>query len=180
MIKKIIFFLVVLLSFSMALAAEIDPIISEEVLFNIQTSKEIYYDLIEKDTELIKEHMLDFIGQEEYKLLFLEKDRDGLYESSLGLYEDNKDQHLITHFYYEDLNDSVFLRVHNKDKFGDTLERSTFWLSKESNSWGDGLELGETAFALRVVHPYEYNNELIGYIEFGKEIEEYLLELMLI
>ncbi len=144
------------------------------VLKNIQDAKIVFDVLNEKDVTTLKNLMTNFMEQEEYKKIFLEGDRDKLYNSVVEMFNKNKEVYDITHFYFYNLNGTNLLRVHNKDIFGDEITRITFEQSKLSNSWGAGIELGKTAFALRVVHPYYYNGELIGYVEFGQEIDKFI------
>ena len=109
--------------------------------------------------------------------LFVAKDRDGLYEATAPLFEELREKYGITHLYFIEAepDSEIFLRVHNKDKFGDVNERDTYVLSVESKSYGAGKDLGKTAFALRVVHPwYDEAGDLIGYVETGQEIEKFL------
>jgi uncharacterized membrane protein YeaQ/YmgE (transglycosylase-associated protein family) len=154
------------------------PAIENAFLVTLKNSEEIFNDLIEEDTEKIKVLMNEFMQQEQPKQLFKEKNREGLYDISLPTFEMNKEKDRITHFYYHTLEDTVFLRIHNKEMFGDTPTRETFRKSKATDSWGTGIELGKTAFALRVVHPYLQKNEKIGYIEFGEEIDHLFPEMV--
>jgi len=114
--------------------------------------------------------------REDLMALYVAGDRDALYEASAPLFEDLKTKYGMTHWYYErpEPESTVFLRVHSKDKFDDPLTRKTYAKSVETKSYGAGKELGKTAFALRVVHPYyDANNKLIGYIEVGEEIDHF-------
>ena len=109
--------------------------------------------------------------------LFVAKDRDGLYEATAPLFEELREKYGITHLYFIEAepDSEIFLRVHNKDKSGDVNERDTYTLSVESKSYGAGKDLGKTAFALRVVHPwYDEAGDLIGYVETGQEVEKFL------
>jgi len=115
--------------------------------------------------------------REDLVALYSAGDRDGLYEASAPLFEDLKTKYGMTHWYYErpEPESTVFLRVHSKDKFDDELTRKTYLKSVETKSYGAGKELGKTAFALRVVHPYyDANNKLIGYMEVGEEIDHFI------
>ncbi len=151
--------------------------LEEIFLHNIKNAHDIFYSLIERDTEKIKSLMEDFMKKEEHKDIFQKRDRDLLYEKSLSIFEKNKEESRVTHLYYHTLNDTVFLRIHNKGIYGDNPSRITFEESKKSSSWGTGIELGKTAFALRVVHPYIKDNEKVGYLEFGEEIDHFFPEI---
>ncbi|MDZ4178247.1 MAG: cache domain-containing protein [Coriobacteriia bacterium] len=108
---------------------------------------------------------------------FAARDRDLLYELSLPIFEELRENYAITHLYFElpEPESTVFLRTHNLDKRDDVNKRDTYALAVETKSYGVGKDLGVTAFALRVVHPwYDDAGELLGYVETGQEIEEFL------
>ncbi len=144
---------------------------------NIRKEKLDFNYLLQKDTEILQELLSTFMEKEDYKKVFLEGDREKLSEYSKELFNKNKEEYDVTHFYYHRPDGTNLVRVHNKNVFDDNITRITFNKAKQSNSWGTGIELGKTAFALRVVHPYVHNDELIGYVEFGQEID-HILKLM--
>ena len=110
-------------------------------------------------------------------MAFLENDRERLYSLGQDLFQDLKEKYDITHFYFHDKNGVNFVRLHNEEKYGDVINRTTFKKSERSMGPGIGIDLGKTAFALRFVQPYYDGDDLIGYVEFGKEIDEFLKEL---
>jgi len=171
-------FLLVSLSFVSAaisgMVIEKDDPVYETSLQNVQLARENFYEIEAGDIEMIKGLLEGFMLGEDYKETFVARDRAGLYDMSLALFEKNRDELGITHFYYETMDGEVFLRVHNKDNYGDMLNRITYEKARDSGSWGSGIELGKTAFALRVVSPYYLDEEQIGYVEFGQEIEHFL------
>lgn len=141
-------------------------------LNEIQTAKKTFYNLEENDVKMLKASMTDFMTNQAYKDLFLADNRTNLYDYGQDLFAKHK-VFGITHFYFHRVDGTVFARIHNANKYDDTLTRTTYLKSKETNDWGTGIELGKTAFALRVVSPYYNGEELIGYIEFGEEIDHF-------
>jgi len=117
------------------------------------------------------------VQDKDLKEVYLEKDRDKLYNYGQNLFNELKDKYAVTHFYFIEPDGNCFVRLHNKDKFNDEIKRATFLKSKETKDIGAGIELGKTAFALRVVKPYYNDNELIGYMELGEEIDHFLEEM---
>ena len=115
-----------------------------------------------------------FSENQEIKNIFLEKDRDALYATVAPLFEELKDQHDVTHLYFYLPDRTVFLRLHEKTLFGDAVQRKTLLNAEKTKEISSGLELGKTAFALRSVIPYYNHDELIGYVEFGREVDEFL------
>lgn len=106
--------------------------------------------------------------------IFLEEDREKLYEHAYPLFQSLKDQYDITHWYFILPTGEVFLRMHNSEIYGDQVSRLTFWQARDKGTLSSGIELGKTAYALRVVMPYFAGDELIGYLELGEKIDHFL------
>jgi hypothetical protein len=144
---------------------------------SVKVAAETFASLEQQDIEKLEAVNDVLRTRDDLQELYLAGDREGLYEASAPLFEQLKENYAITHLYFETAEPSstVFLRVHNKDKFDDELARDTYLASVESKSYGAGKDLGKTAFALRVVHPwYDTEDNLVGYVETGQEIEEFL------
>jgi len=117
------------------------------------------------------------LEDEKTKDIYVEGDREKLYDYTHPFFEKIKEKYGITHWYFinPEPASTCFLRVHNFEIFGDKITRSTYIDSVDYKDFGTGFELGKTAFALRVVHPYySENGELIGYMELGEEIDHFL------
>ncbi len=113
-----------------------------------------------------------FMVEDKYKEKFMDQDRDGLYGLTEDLYDSLNNKYDITHFYYMNADREIFLRMHQKDRNGDICQRITCKESQEEKQISSGIEFGPLMyFTLRVVEPYYSDDELIGYIEFGKEID---------
>ena len=82
----------------------------------------------------------------------------------------------ITHWYFHtaDPQPRVFLRVHRPDLLGDAPTRATLRRAVDTGDVGAGLELGRTAFALRVVRPWQVDGRVIGYVELAEDIDHFL------
>lgn len=147
--------------------------LSKNALDGIHSAKETFYNLEKNDIRTLKAAIIQFNSNQDFVSRFLENDRQRLYEYGQGLFSKNKELG-ITHFYFHRTDGTVFVRLHNASKHDDRVTRKTFNKSKRTRDWGSGIELGKTAFALRVVHPYYNNNQLIGYVEFGEEIDHFI------
>ena len=109
------------------------------------------------------------------KEIYLGKDRDKLYEHNQALFDDLKNKYEITHWYFILPDGHVFLRMHQRNQFDDMVNRVTFKQARDTGQIASGIELGKTAYALRVVTPYyDDNGQLIGYVELGEEIGHFL------
>lgn len=84
----------------------------------------------------------------------------------------------LSHFYFLDKNRVCFLRIHNPAKKGDRIDRFTAQEAEWNRKPSYGIEIGPLGtLTLRYIEPVIVNNELIGYIELGKEIEDILEQL---
>ncbi|MBF0521427.1 MAG: HAMP domain-containing protein [Candidatus Omnitrophica bacterium] len=133
-----------------------------------------FYRLEKDDTKMLSAALAVFLEDQEFKDLFLINDRNRLYTYADPLFKELKAKYSITHFYFHLPDGHNFLRLHEQKKYGDLVERNTFKTAKETNDIGAGIELGKTAFALRVVMPYYSGGVLIGYVELGEEIDNFL------
>jgi hypothetical protein len=82
--------------------------------------------------------------------------------------------HGVTHLSFHLPDRTSFLRVHEPQAFGDRIERATLAAAAETGAPAAGKELGATAFALRLVQPWEVDGERLGFIEVGEEIGHFL------
>lgn len=148
-------------------------LIAEE---SIKISEEAFINLEKNDTNMLSSTLEALLENDEYKQLFKEKNFEKLYEVTSPLFNSLKERYRITHWYFHnpEPDSTNFLRVHNKGKNGDVIKRVTYVNSAQSKAFASGKELGKTAFALRVVHPYYDQDELLGYLELGQEIDHFL------
>ena len=139
-----------------------------------------YNYLKEFDIKKLSAIMEALLEDKEIKSIYLEGDREKLYDRISPFYEKIKEQYGITHWYFikPEPESTCFLRVHNLEIFNDEIKRFTYINSVRDKDFGTGIELGKTAFALRVVHPYYGGEgELIGYMELGEEIDHFLISM---
>lgn len=143
-------------------------------LTKIQESERLINEHISFDTEKLSAITNMFVAEEDFKPLFISRDREALYRKCLPLYQMLNQTYNITHFYFHTLDGIVFLRIHNKDLYGDKVDREPYRTAEITGKLSSGIELGKTSLALRVVAPYYYRNKLIGYVEFGEEIDHFV------
>lgn len=132
-----------------------------------------FNNLVKLDTKMLSSTLEVISRDNEIKNIYLGGNRAELYEHSISLFNSLKENYGITHWYFISLDGKVFLRMHNKDIYDDDVDRFTFLSSQNSKEISSGIELGKTAYALRVVMPYYNGDELIGYIELGEEIDHF-------
>jgi HAMP domain-containing protein len=145
-------------------------------LSSLQTVSNIHgiYDSVMKDDTKMLSAALDvFTKNDTFKQLYQKRDRVKLYEAGKDLFASNRERYGMTHFYYINNDDTCFLRMHQPQLADDVINRVTYQNAKKIGKTSSGIELGKTAFALRVVTPYYYNGSQIGYVEFGEEIDHF-------
>lgn len=133
-----------------------------------------WYEHEKIDTDTLSAALRVFLGDKGFKEVFETGERERVYEFGQPLFRDLKESYGITHFYFHLPDGTNFVRLHNRDIYGDKVERFTFRKAQSTGGFASGIELGKTAFALRVVAPYQDNGKLIGYVELGQEIDHFL------
>jgi len=103
-------------------------------------------------------------------------DREQLLQSSAHMFAELRQKFAITHLYYSDPNRVNILRVHQPERFGDTIGRSTTLQAQQQNKTSYGVELGPLGtFTLRLVTPWlGPDGQLLGFVELGMEIDHVL------
>jgi HAMP domain-containing protein len=139
----------------------------------IKNTQGVYNSILANDTKMLSAAVNTFSDDESYKQIYAQHDRDKLTKAGENLFKTNHDKFSITHFYFIDNDGTCFLRLHKPELFGDAINRKTFLKAKETGDVASGLELGKTAFALRVVAPYVHRGYRIGFVEMGEEIEHF-------
>lgn len=173
----ILFFTVIILSFVIFYMVNVsitDQNIKKILDQEIREVQEEFRHLTELDMKMLSSTLNVIIQDPGIKKIYMEKDREKLYSYTLPLFEKLKGEYGITHWYFILPDGHTFLRVHNKDISDDEITRFTFFEARDTQKVGKGVELGKTAYALRVVMPYYYEGELIGYVELGEEIDHFL------
>jgi HAMP domain-containing protein len=139
----------------------------------IQNIDGIYRNLVQNDIKMLSAALESFASNTPFKETFVSKDKAALQAMSEELFRGNRDRYGITHFYYIDEAGICFLRMHKPGFAGDLVTRTTYKEASEKNRLASGVELGKTAYALRVIMPYVFQGKTVGYIEFGEEIHHF-------
>jgi methyl-accepting chemotaxis protein len=109
---------------------------------------------------------------------YLAGDRDAVVKVAGGLFADLKAAHSVTHFYIHAPDRKNFVRVHNPKQHGDMIDRTTLLKAQQTGAQAAGVEMGASGlFTLRVVLPWRHAGALIGYLEFGEEIDHVLTDI---
>jgi hypothetical protein len=114
------------------------------------------------------------LGEPAFASFFALRDRERLLQTAAPIFKELKARHQVTHWYFIDPARTCFLRVHKPELHGDVINRQTLLAAARTGETAAGKELGQTAFALRVVRPFAVNGAIVGYMELGQEIDDFL------
>src|SRR6266540_6400431 len=119
------------------------------------------------------------LGEPAFASFFALRDRGHLLETAAPIFQELKSRHHVTHWYFIDPAPArtCFLRVHRPELHDDVVNRQTLLAAIRTGDTAAGKELGQTAFALRVVRPFVAQGKLLGYMELGQEIDDFLVRM---
>lgn len=143
------------------------------------THLQAYWEETLKNDKGVYEALLKYLEQlPELQKAWTEQDRDALLAITSPLLDQFKADYRISHFYFHNLDGTNFLRVHNPNEAGDTIERYTFEKARLSQKSFSGLEIGAHGqLVLRTILPWQFNGQTMGYIELGGDIENFTAHL---
>jgi diguanylate cyclase (GGDEF)-like protein len=135
-----------------------------------------YRDQIKLNANMLGAAMVVLANDGSLRQGVAQRDRKQLLQGSAHLFSELKEKYGITHLYFSDPNRVNILRVHQPERFGDTLDRSTTLQAQQKNQTSYGVELGPLGtFTLRLVAPwFGTDGKLLGFVELGMEIDHVL------
>lgn len=141
-------------------------------------AEHVYGDAIEHSANMLGAAVAVLANDRSLRQLLAERDREQLLQGSARLFSELKKKYAITHLYFSDPNRVNILRVHQPERFGDTIDRSTTLQAQQKNQTSYGVELGPLGtFTLRLVTPWMgTDGKLLGFVELGMEIDHVLRE----
>lgn len=152
--------------------------ITEEVRSTINATQQLFEGTMYEEAKMIKALLNFYQADKDLQKAFLARDRQALLRYAQPIFKDIRQKYQITHFYFIEPDRTCFLRVHNPHLHGDTVNRYTLLMTAKEGGTHYGIELGAFGtLTLRVVHPWRVDGRLIGFLEFGKEIE-YIIPLI--
>jgi len=98
-------------------------------------------------------------------------DRAQLLALSQTWFKQLQERYGITHLYFHNTSRVNILRVHEPDRYGDVINRSTLLRAEHSGQTAAGYEVGPLGtMTFRTVEPWYSGNTVIGYLELGIEL----------
>jgi hypothetical protein len=151
---------------------------SHDVERHLDGIQQLFDKQVESETELLSS-ILELVAKDErLQKAWTAKDRNSLLKLSAPLLKEMGAKHRITHFYFHNPDRTSFLRVYDPDRFDDVVNRFTLLETVRTGQISAGIELGKlSTLTLRVVHPWQINGKIVGYIEMGEEIDHIIEKL---
>ena len=151
---------------------------SHDVERHLEGVQQLFDKQIESETELLSS-ILELVAKDEkLQKAWTAKDRSSLLKLSTPLLREMGTKHRITHFYFHNPDRTNFLRVYDPDRFDDVVNRFTLVETVRTGQISAGIELGKLGtLTLRVVHPWQINGKIAGYIKMGEEIDHIIEKL---
>jgi len=149
--------------------------LEQNVSASIASVERLYKANIEYDIQKMEGALLYIKDNKEIQKAWKNQDRELLYSLCRKNFISLQENLRITHLYFIDLNQKVFLRVHNPQKYGDSLTRETISEALLTEKRSVGVEFGiHHNLTLRNVHPWFIDDKLCGFVEMGEEIDHIL------
>lgn len=152
----------------------IDKLTRQQALMYAEGVEKKFDHLKQQHVQMLSLGADSFAADREIMDIFLSHDRDSLYRRTFPFFQDIRAAYGVTHFNFISPDGLIFLRLQDPGTFDDRSSRRSFLDAVSSQKIENSLELGKNSFALRVVKPYYDNGTLIGYLELGKEIGNFL------
>lgn len=127
---------------------------------------------IQHNADSMKRTLQVIAADDRLRAAFLTENTAALLRQSQPILKRMHGQSRITHFYFLTPERKCFLRVHFPERRGDIIDRLSAKKAALTGQPAHGIELGPLGtFTLRVVVPWRYQGQLIGYLELGEEIK---------
>jgi PAS domain S-box-containing protein len=128
--------------------------------------------LIDQRAQIMRTQLEQLAQSATLRQLMQQQDRSGLLAAAEPSFNLLREHMQISHYYFHNPDQTVFLRVHNPSRHGDIITRYTLQQAATTQKAVQGIELGPLGtYTLRTVIPWRLNGTLLGYLELGEEIE---------
>lgn len=128
--------------------------------------------MLDQQVQIMRIQLEQLAQSTELQQLMQQHNRSGLLAAAEPTFEKFLKPLQVSHLYFLNPDQTVFLRVHNPSRYGDLITRHTLQQAVTTQKTTHGVELGPLGtFTLRTVLPWVHNGKLLGYLELGKEID---------
>ncbi len=157
-------------------SAKNTSIIMSQEIKNTQNIVKSVQDQMNSQTNSARYLAESLANNSEVDKLFAERNRDALEQMLAGSFATTKGDFTQVQFHLP--NSISFLRLHQPEKFGDSLKSFRFTVNKAQETQKEvyGLEVGVAGYGFRAVVPVFYQNQFIGTVEYGADFGQSFLE----
>lgn len=150
--------------------------LEEEARARLNGYYQAYEGHIEAESNAVGALAASIADRPDVQELYLKGDREGLYNLLAPMFEDMKARQVV-HLYIERPNGTVFLRVHNPEKFGDDVTyRGTAAEALSTRKITSGVEMGPNRLGVRGVAPMYSGAQFIGMVEMGLDFDQQFVD----
>lgn len=137
----------------------------------LDVTKTLEY-IVQKDKKVMEGFIEQLKKDQNTVRIYQEDDKEKLFNYLRKTYEQLHEKYKLTHFYIHKPNRENYIRVHNKSKNSDLINRTTLKNAQKTLQTISGVEFGIFHnLTLRVVSPWIIDGNLIGFLELGKEVD---------
>ena len=151
--------------------------IFDSVQVRVSQTESYFKARIEDDAVRLGSVLATIDNDPRFLLLYLQRKRDSLYTAGKPLFEQLASEFRISQLSVIQPSGICFLRWHKPELFGDSIKRSTFYLSRMTKKQASGIEFSNSVFAVRVIRPFGDPEARVGFIEAATDITHLLEEL---
>lgn len=105
---------------------------------------------------------------------WIKKDSTQLINYCTPIFNHIKTHYSVTNFYFIDVNDSCFLRIHNRARKGGFMNKTAFLFARKNKKPAFEIELGKGSYTLHYAYPWYIEGNFFGYIMLGMDINHLL------
>ena len=138
-----------------------------------ESSDELVHLLLDKDIGLMHAATDAIIANPRLREAMERGDREALTRWAQPIFNELRDHHRVSHLYFTAPDKSTLLRLRDPAHGDDLTEHATLLEAFNSGSSTSGIELRpQGTLILRMVVPWRYNGEVIGYLEMGQDMSQ--------
>ncbi len=151
---------------------EQDEHTEKELTRTVQSLQENYKAILEERAQKLIAILDSITDDAGLRKTLKTANRESMLAYTNPLFQRLKSKYKITHFYIHNPQRVNLLRVHQPERYGDTINRFTMLAAERSGNTSYGVELGPLGiFTLRAVSPIWDQGSILGYIELGEEVD---------
>jgi methyl-accepting chemotaxis protein len=122
---------------------------------------------------------LSFADRPDVRTLYRAGEREALLALLTPVFETLKTDYQIVHLYIHNPDGTIFLRVHNPERFGDEVTyRGTVQTTLTTQKPSAGVELGANRMGVRGIAPMFYDQQFIGMVEVGLDYDQQFIDML--